>query len=92
MTMSLAYKMPEDLDAAVMVRLKPEFEKMASMNDNISLDLSAVEFIDSSGIGGIVYLYKRLLSAGYSLSVTGARDQPLHLLNHLRLSEMLTEK
>jgi anti-anti-sigma factor len=89
---ALAYKLPEDLDAATMVHLKPDFEKLASSQSDIILEMDKVNFIDSSGVGGIVYLYKRLAAAGYQLSVSGAANQPLNLLTHLRLIDLLLEK
>jgi anti-sigma B factor antagonist len=89
--MALAYKLPEELDAATMVRLKPEFEKLAQAQSDVVLEMDDVAFLDSSGIGGIVYLYKRLVAAGYRLTVTGATHQALDLLTHLRLADLLVE-
>jgi anti-anti-sigma regulatory factor len=48
-----------------------------------------VEFMDSSGVGAIVFLYKRLLSAGCSFEIKGAKGQPLQLLTYLRLDKLL---
>lgn len=90
--MAYAYKLPEDLDAATMVQLKPEFEKLAQMQSDVVLEMEKVSFIDSSGIGGIVYLYKRLVAAGYRLTISGAHEQPLQLLTHLRLTDLLLER
>lgn len=90
--MPLAIKMPIELDATMMTQLKPQFEDLANSRENVTLDLSQVENLDSSGIGGIVFLYKRLVAAGYQLSVTGAHDQPLHLLTALQLNDILKSK
>lgn len=79
----------EDMDAAAMTRLKPLFEELGTGADDVTLDLSGVEFVDSSGIGGIVFLYKRLRIAGRKLRLRGASGQPLQLITHLRLSDLI---
>jgi anti-anti-sigma factor len=73
----------------VMSKLKLEFEAIASKHADVTLNMAKTEFIDSSGIGGIVFLYKRLTAEGFSLKIAGAKDQPLNLLKHLRLTELL---
>ena len=55
----------------------------------IALDLSKVTFIDSSGVGAIVFLHKRMLSAGGSISLIGVRGQPKELLQLLRVGEAI---
>lgn len=81
----------EDMDAAAMARLKPLFEELAAGNEDVTLDLSGVEFVDSSGIGGLVFLYKRLRLTSRRLRLRGASGQPLQLIAHLRLSDLIEE-
>jgi anti-anti-sigma factor len=90
--MAYAYRMPEDLDAGMMSTLKPKLEELAALKDDLVLDLKDVQFIDSSGIGGIVFLYKRIVASGHKLSVINANNQPLQLLTHLRLFDLLVKK
>jgi anti-anti-sigma factor len=46
-------------DALAAEKLRPEFDRLAtSSSGDLTLDLSGVDFIDSSGIGAIVFLYK----------------------------------
>ncbi|WP_234363396.1 STAS domain-containing protein [Streptomyces sp. TN58] len=47
----------------------------------LTLDLSAVTFIDSSGLNALLALRHRVGLAGGALELTGLRDQPLHLLD-----------
>ncbi|MFG1427261.1 STAS domain-containing protein [Roseixanthobacter glucoisosaccharinicivorans] len=89
--MSKLVQIVEDMDAASMAKLKPVFEELGAATDDVTLDLSAVDFIDSSGIGGIVYLYKRLRIAGRTLRLRGASGQPRRLINHLRLADLTEE-
>jgi anti-anti-sigma factor len=83
-------RLPEDLDAASMEELRPTFESLARNADDVELDLSAVRFIDSSGVGGIVFLYKRLRAAGYNLWLTGVSSQPRRLLEYVGLLSLTT--
>ncbi len=54
----------------------------------VTLDLSAMRLIDSSGVGVIVALYKRLRAEGGDLKVTGLRDQPLAIFKLLKLDRV----
>lgn len=87
--MAKTVKIAGDMDAAAMSELKTTFESLGSSPEDVVLDLAEVEFMDSSGVGGIVFLYKRLRVAGCKLRLTGARGQPLQLLTHLRLSDLI---
>lgn len=78
-----------DMDAATMREQRAHFEELASRREDIVVDMSKVEFMDSSGVGGVVFLYKRLLANGNTLQLRGAKGQPLQLLNHLRLTNLI---
>lgn len=81
--MTVFVEMKDDLDAAAMEQLRARFEELAAGREDVEIDLSSVRFIDSSGVGGIVYLYKRLTAAGCRLVLTGASDQPRDLLDYV---------
>lgn len=81
--MTVFVEMKDDLDAAAMEQLRPRFEELATSREDVEIDLSSVRFIDSSGVGGIVYLYKRLTASGVRLVLTGANDQPRDLLDYV---------
>ena len=49
------------------------------------LDLSRVTFVDSTGIGALVALHRRLVARGHKLKVFGLRGQPLQLFMNLKL-------
>ena len=55
----------------------------------VELDFTEVLFMDSSGIGAIVYLYKRLTAAGRKMQIVGASGQPLELLKTLRIDRSI---
>ena len=79
----------QDMDAASMEAMKPLFEDLARSETDVCLDLRSVDFIDSSGIGGIVFVLKRLREHKLSIALANVHGQPLRLLQHLRLEFLL---
>jgi len=88
--MTEVLKVEGDFDAAAVRQLRPQIEALATTGRSVTVDLSSVEFIDSSGVGALVFLHKRLVAAGQKLVVTGLKGQPLELLSYLRLADQLT--
>ncbi|WP_127088796.1 STAS domain-containing protein [Aquabacter cavernae] len=84
-------ELSDDMDASGMARMKPLFEELALGADDVTLDLTNVDFIDSSGVGGLVFLYKRLRLKGRQLRLRVPRGQPRQIIHHLRLTDLLDE-
>jgi anti-sigma B factor antagonist len=82
-------KITDDMDAAAMAEMKPLFEELAATDESIAFDLSNVAFIDSSGVGAIVFVFKRLRVRGHEVKLTHVTGQPLRLLNQLQLGFMI---
>ena len=87
--MTREFKIAEDMDAHGMGNLRATLEELAGSGDDILLDLGDVTFIDSSGVGGIVFLFKRLTSARKSLTLKNVGGQPFRLLTHLGMGQLL---
>lgn len=87
--MTKKLKIQDDLDAGTMTTIRVLFEELAAANDDVALDVTNVSFIDSSGVGGLVFLYKRLTTQGRTLEITGLSGQPRQLLDHLKLTPIL---
>jgi len=86
-------KVHGDFDAALAPEARQKFGELVTSTDkNVRMDLSKVEFIDSSGIGAIVFLYKRLRCAGYDLALEGLREQPNELISLLRIDKIIETK
>ncbi len=49
----------------------------------VEINLQHVQFLDSSGIGAIVYLYKRLVERERSMSIENVSGQPLEIMSLL---------
>lgn len=62
---------------------------VADKRKQITVDLSALRLIDSSGVGALVSLYKRSRTHGGRVTVIGLRDQPLAIFKLLRLDKVL---
>jgi len=86
---ALVVTLKDPLDAKTVHELRPCFEELADSGKQVVLDLSEVNFIDSSGIGAIVFLYKRLLVCGLNVNVVGLRPQPQELFLMLRIQQSI---
>jgi anti-anti-sigma factor len=56
---------------------------------DVLIDMTQVDNIDSSGIGALVFLYKRLKSESRSLGLLGAQGKTSNILNMLRITETI---
>ena len=79
----------QDMDFATMAAMKPLFEELAASETDICFDLRSVDFIDSSGIGGIVFVFKRLRENSHGVVLKNVKGQPLRLLQQLRLEFLI---
>lgn len=87
--MTYILKIDNDLDAAVVETMREELNELACINDDLELDMRKVRFLDSSGVGAIIFLFKRCRARGYRIELTGLAGQPLKLLQHLGIVNML---
>lgn len=55
----------------------------------IEVDFKDVQFLDSSGIGALVYLYKRLVERNRQMRIENVSGQPLEIMNLLRISQAI---
>jgi len=89
--MSQKYNFDDDLDAAYVTRVRPQIDRLAEAGEDVVLDLSKVDFVDSSGLGALVFLHKRLVAKGHKLKITGLKGQPLQLFTNLHLVPVFCE-
>jgi len=75
-----------ELDALSAPELRPMLDKLVDeRHPEIVVDLSELRLIDSSGVGALVSLYKRVRATGGGVRFTGVRAQPLVIFKLLRL-------
>ncbi|HEY3356119.1 MAG TPA: STAS domain-containing protein [Polyangia bacterium] len=53
----------------------------------VAVDLADLELVDSSGVGAIVSLFKRLRMIGGDVKIAGLRGQPKEIFRILRLEK-----
>ena len=79
-----------ELDAVTVPELRKEIDKLTAISPKrVEIDLSALRMVDSSGVGAIVSLYKRVRGQGGEVIVIGLRDQPLAIFRLLRLDRVM---
>jgi len=78
------------LNAAAMENIRQIFDTMAvSQVDEVVIDLSKVKVMDASGVGALVFLFKRLKNAERSMKITGAHGQPEAIIRLLRMEKAI---
>ena len=87
----LVIELHGEFDALGSNEIRPTFDKVLHEKDpeHVFLDIHNVSFIDSSGVGAIVYLYKRLKENSRKLRISGAHGQPRELLELLRIHKAI---
>jgi len=77
------------LDAVTTPDIRPEIDSLvAQKRRDITVDVSSLRLIDSSGVGVIVSLFKRSKAYGGIVRVSGLKDQPLTIFRLLRLDKV----
>ncbi len=80
-----------ELDAISSPELRPVLDVLAHRpGRNITIDLSGLMLIDSSGLGALISLYKRVRATGGSVSFVGVANQPLVVFKLLGLDRAFT--
>ena len=79
------------LDVLTAPELMPTIDQIVEQKrPRVTVDLSGLDIIDSSGVAVLVKLYKGVRTAGGTLEVTGARDQPLAIFKLLRMDKVFS--
>jgi anti-sigma B factor antagonist len=75
-----------ELDALSCGDLRPVLDAVVEQgNHSVTVDLSELRLIDSSGVGAMVSLYKRVRANGGEVRFVGVTAQPLVIFKLLRL-------
>lgn len=88
---NLMIKLSGEMDALGCSKIRPDLEQiMEQLHVHIVIDISGVSFIDSSGIGAIVFLFKRLKEQKRSMEIVGVQGQPKELMLLLRMDSAIS--
>jgi anti-sigma B factor antagonist len=78
------------LDAVSVSDLRDQLDELvAARPGTVEVDLSELRLIDSSGVGALVSLYKRVRKQGGSVVIKGVRGQPLAIFQLLQLDRFM---
>lgn len=79
-----------ELDCVAVAEGKDRMEKIPEkFGEHIACDLTQVSFMDSSGVGALVFLFKRLREQNRKLVLIGLSGQPKELTTLLRLNRAI---
>jgi len=82
-------KIEGTLDAVTAPELRTIVDELVTeTRKEVVLELSALRLIDSSGVGVIVSLFKRIRANGGQVRIVGLRDQPRAIFRLLRLDRV----
>ena len=77
------------LDAVTAPDLRSVVDQLVNeRRKEVTLELSSLRLIDSSGVGVIVSLFKRIRANGGQVRIVGLRDQPRAIFRLLRLDRV----
>ncbi len=80
------FSLKGNLDALTAPSLKKEIESLlADRRINVVFDLQGLELIDSSGVGAIVSLFKRVRTLQGDVKIARLAGQPAEIFKLLRL-------
>lgn len=81
-----------DFDAHAASEARPELEELLNQSGlKLVINLEHLKFIDSTGIGLLVYLFKKLSSNGGKLGLAGASGQPAELIKVLKVDQVIRQ-
>jgi len=81
----------DSLDAITVPELRPLVDQLADRGAiKVLFDMGPIRLIDSSGVGVIVGLFKRLRARGGALRVCAASEQPTAIFRLMLLDKVLS--
>lgn len=77
------------LDAVTAPEIRAVVDQLVTeRRRSVTLELTSLRLIDSSGVGVIVSLFKRIRADGGQVKIIGLRDQPRAIFRLLRLDRV----
>jgi anti-anti-sigma factor len=78
------------MDVETVQELRGDFDTLAlNAESDVVFDMTDVNFMDSSGVGALVFTFKRLKAKRLSLHMVGLCNQPLKLVRLLRIDQSI---
>lgn len=90
--MGLLFVARGNLDEHGVRQLRDVYDELANADQDIAIDMNEVKIIDGSGLGALVYLFKRLCAGGHTLRLTKVHGDALATLVRLGVAQILIGK
>ncbi|WP_024873035.1 STAS domain-containing protein [Tolumonas lignilytica] len=90
MNQTLVLTIDGELNNDMVEEIRPIIDSLIQKHTDVLVDMSSVCFIDSAGIGSLIYLYKQLQSNGRRMRVICKQGQPRDLLSILHIDRTIT--
>jgi len=88
---TLMIKLSGEMDAQGCSEIRSTLEEIVQQKQSaVVIDIGEVSFIDSSGIGAIVFLFKRLKEQNRSMEIINVQGQPKELMLLLRMDSAIS--
>jgi anti-sigma B factor antagonist len=78
----------EALDCRAAPDVKAQLSRRLESGTDVIVDLSAVDFVDSAGLGVLLAIYKRASSRGRRVVLAGARPYVAGVMKTLKLDQV----
>ena len=79
-----------DFDATADQKARPHLERLVAATEaDVTVDLSDCRFIDTNGIGTLVFMFRRLVEKGGHLKLAGLSGQPKNLIEFLSIDRAI---
>lgn len=87
----LTLELNGNLDADGSRSAQPHIDQIIAdqSHSEVEIDFEKVTFLDSSGVGAIVYLYKRLVERERNMRIENVKGQPLEIMTLLRINQAI---
>ena len=86
---TLTVQISGELDAITVPALRETVDPLVeTARDGVIVDMAELRLIDSSGVGALVAMFRRLRASGRRFAVRGATEQPLSILRLMKLDRV----
>ena len=90
MNRTLVLTIDGELNNDTVEEMRPIIDSLIQKHTDVLVDMSAVNYIYSAGIGSLIYLYKQLQSNGRRMRLICKQGQPRDLLSILHIDRTIT--
>jgi anti-anti-sigma factor len=81
----MEYVASAKMDAETLQSMRDIFKSLAQADEDVTIDMNAVDYIDGSGVGALVYILKRVRAKRHAIRLINLKGQPKRLFQELRL-------